>query len=268
LYDPNLPEESSTLKFVKQKLGEEAPPWIAMEALYRSLSNWRKQYSAEISKSIENIQNSLTFIGTLNNQNESLLAVLGDDFSRIVDYAKDAENVKIDIEKKRGTVINLTVLRDALQSSLAISKEVLSILYEELRSTEELIENLLPTKNYLWEKNFTLNERMTSAMEIIYNESTSGLKQVLENLPKALSYIDECAETIVIYNNRKEILLNYPIAEIVIEELLRKKNKVSAKDLPFEPKYSGEYLRLFSSQNKLKFAFDESKMLLVRRDQK
>jgi hypothetical protein len=266
LYDPNLPKESQTLVFVKQKLDEETAPWIAIDALFTSLNNWKKQYRAEISKSVKNLQNSLTYIANLSNKSEKLLLALGDDFSKLMDQAKNAEDIRISIEKKTLTIMNVTVIKDALQSSLSIAKDVLSILYEELSSKEEAIVSLLPTKGYLWEKNITLRERMASAMKIIFNPATHGLKQVMANLPKAVSYIDECVETIAIYNNRKELLLNYPIAEMIIEDFLSQNNKVSIQDLPFETKCAGEYLKLFYSEKFREFAFDDSNKLLMRRE--
>jgi hypothetical protein len=267
LYDPSLPEESRTIAFVKQKLDEKAAPWIAMDAIFTSLNSWRKQYSAKISKSVEYLQNSLTSIVNLSAQSERLLPVLGDNLSKMMDHAKRAEDIKIGIEKKalNDNVVNVIIIRDALQSLLSIAREVLSILYEELKSKEESIESLLPTEDYLWEKNVTLRTRMASAMEVILNSSKYELNQVMENLPKALSYVDECARTIVMYNEKEELLLNYPIARIAIEDLFRQKKNVSAQDLPFEPKYAEEYLRLFYSEKYREFAFDDANMLLTRR---
>ena len=106
---------------------------------------------------------------------------------------------------------------------------------------------------------------MTSAMEIILNSSKYELNQVLENLPKSLSYVDECIETIAVYNEQEELLLNYPIAEIALEDLFRQKKRISAKDLPFEPKYAKAYLKLFYSQRYRELSFDESNMFLTKK---
>ena len=265
LYDPSLPEESQTLTFAKQKLNENIAPWIAIDALFTSLNTWKKQYGAQISKSVENLQNSLTPIANLGTQSEQLLPVLGDNLSKMMDLAKRAEDIKVGIEKKPLNIMNVTIIKDVFQSSLSISKDVLSILYEELKTKEESIESLLPTKDYLWDKNVTLRQRMTSAMDIMFDSSKYKLNQVMENLPKSLSYIDECVGTIAAYNDKKEFLLNYPLAEIAIEDVLRQKKRISAKDLPFEPKYAEEYLRLFYSQRFQEFSFDDTNMLLMRR---
>ena len=181
-----------------------------------------------------------------------------------MDYAKQAEDIKLRIEKPVG-IISVITIRDILQSSLSIAREVLSILYAELDGAEAEIESLLPTKDYLWERNVTLRTRMATAMEIICGSEKYALKQVLENLPKALFDIDECVETIVKYAEKKELLLNYPIAAMAIEDLFRQKKRIAAQDLPFESKYAEEYLRLFYSQRYSEFSFDEANLLLTRR---
>jgi hypothetical protein len=265
LCDPSLPKESQSIAFAKQKLEEKTAPWIAVDALFTSLNNWKKQYSAEISRSAEDLKSSLTHIANLSTQSERLLPILGDSFSRLMDHAKMAEGIKVGVEKKPLNIMSVIIIRDALQSSVTIARDVLSILYEELKSKEESIESLLPTKDYLWEKNVTLRKRMASAMEIIFDSPKYELKQVMENLSKSLSCLDECVGTIATYNEREELLLNYPAAKLAIEDLLRQKKRVSAKDLPFEPKYAEEYLRLFHSQRYYDVSFDEANVLLVRK---
>jgi len=265
LCDPKLPRESPTIAFAKQKLDEKTAPWIALDALFASLNNWERQYGAEISKSVEYLQKSLTSIVNLSTQSERLLPVLGYNFSKLMDHTKRAEGIKIGIEKNALNVMNVLIIRNALQSSLSIARDVLSILYEELTSKEESIESLLLTRDYLWGKNVALRERMASEMEIIVNSSKYELTQVMENLPKSLSYLDECVGTIAMYNEKKELLLNYPIAEIAIEDLLKQKKHISAEDLPFEPEYAEEYLRLFYSKRYHEFSFDKANMLLMRK---
>jgi hypothetical protein len=77
--------------------------------------------------------------------------------------------------------------------------------------------------------------------------------------------VDECIETISVYNEKYEFLLNYPIAELAIKELLGRKKHVYARDLPFELKYAEEYLKLFYKQRYSELLFDESNMMLAWR---
>jgi hypothetical protein len=206
----------------------------------------------------------LTTIANLSTQNEKLL-VLGDDFPKMMENAKKAENIKIDIAKKTLNVINVIAIKDVYQSSLSIARDVLSILYKKLKSKEKAIELLAPSEDFLWEKNDALIKRMASAMEITSEPSKVKLSEVLESLPKFLSYVDECVKTIALYNYMEELLLNYPIAEIAVENLFREKKCISAEDLPFAPKYAEEYLKLFYSQKFREFSFDKANMLLTKR---
>jgi len=264
LYDPNLPEKSLAVTFARKKLDEKVVSWIALNALFAALHNWQKQYSAEISKSMDCLQKSLNSIVNLSTQSERLLPVLGDNFPKLMDLVKRAEDVRICMEKKTLNVMNILIIREVLQSSLRIARDVLLIVQEELTSNEKAIESLLLTKDYSWEKNVEWRKQITSEMEMVVNSSKYELSQVMENLPRSLSYLDELVGSIVAYNEKKEILLNYPLAERAIEELLRQKKQVYAQDLPFNLKYAEEYLKLFYSQKYLEFSFDRENNCLMK----
>ncbi len=265
LYDPSLPEENQSIIFAKQKIDEKAEPWIAIEALYNALNNWRKLYSAEISKSAEHLKESLTIIADLGAKSEKLLPILGAEFPKLMENAKKAEEIKAAMEKNTLNVINVIMISDVLQSSLGIAKDVLSYLYDELQSKEKTIEGLLPTEDYLWEKNDALSKQMTVAMDMLSNPSKYGLSQVLENMPESLSKIEECADTIAFYNEKIELFLNYPVAEVAIEDLFKQQNSISAQNLPFEPKHAEEFLRLFYSKRFQNFSFDTANRELIKK---
>jgi hypothetical protein len=264
-YDPNLPEKSLAVTFAKKKLDENTVSWIGLNALFAALHNWQRQYSAEISKSMGRLQKSLNSIANLRTQSERLLPVLGDNFPKLMDLVKRAEDVRVCMEKKTLNVMNILIVREVLHSSLTIARDVLLIVQEELMSNEKAIESLLLTKDYSWEKNVEWRKQITSEMEMVVNPSKYELSQVIENLPKSLSYLAELVDSIVAYNEKKEILLNYPLAEMAIEELLRQKKQVYAQDLPFNLKYAEEYLKLFYSQNYLEFSFDRENMSLMKK---
>jgi len=264
-YDPDLPKESQSIAFAQKRLDEKATPWIALNMLFASLNNWYKQYRLQIFKSVDPLQKSLASIANLSTKNERLLSILGYNLPIVMENAKKAENIKIDVEKNTFNVIKVLTIRDVFQSSLSLVRDVLSILYEKLKSKEKAIEILAPSEDFLWEKNDALMKRMASAMEITSKSSKVKLSQVLESLPKFLSYVDECVETIALYNEIEELLLNYPIAEIAVEDLFRQKKRISAEDLPFGPKYAEEYLKLFYSQRYREFSLDKANMLLTKK---
>jgi hypothetical protein len=265
LYDPSLPEENQSIIFAKQKIDEKADPWIALEALYNALNNWRKLYSVEIAMSAEHLKKSLTIIADLSAKSEKLLPILGAEFPKLMENAKKAEEIKAAMEKNTLNIINVIIISDVLQSSLGIAKDVLSYLYDELKSKEKTIEGLLPTEDYLWEKNDALSKQMTVAMDMLSNPSKYGLSQVLENMPRSLSKIEECADTIAFYNEKIELFLNYPVAEVAIEDLFKQQNSITAQNLPFEPKHAEEFLRLFHSKRYQNFSFDTANRELIKK---
>ena len=183
----------------------------------------------------------------------------------MMENAQKAEDIKIDMKKRTLNIIMVLTIKDVFQSSLSIARNVLSILYEKLKSKEKAIELLLPSEDFLWEKNDALMMRMAAALEVTSKSSNVKLSEVLESLPKFLAYVDECVETIALYTDMEELLLNYPIAEMAVEKLFREKKSISAKDLPFEPKYAEEYLKLFYSKKFREFSFDKANMLLTKK---
>jgi hypothetical protein len=266
LYDPNLPEKNLAVTFARKKLDENTVSWTGLNALFSALHNWQRQYSAEISTSMDCLQNSLNSIVNIGTQSERLLPILGDNFPKLMDLVKRAEDVRACMEKKTLNVMNILILKEVLQSSLSIAKDVLLIVQEELTCNEKAIESLLLTKDYSWEKNVEWRKQITSETEIVVNSSNYDLSKVMENLPRSLSYLDELVGSIVAYNEKKEILTNYPIAERAIEELLRQKKRVYAQDLPFDLKYAEEYLKLFYSQKYLDFSFDRENNFLIKNE--
>jgi hypothetical protein len=269
LYDPSLPEKSRAIEFTLQKLEQKESPWIAIEALYSSLNNWKRQYGADILDSMKYLKNSLKPIADLSSEGEVLPPIFGENLPKVLDYAKKAESMKLmaekKIEKDQLNIVDVIALKDDIQSFLGISKDVLSMLYAELISEEDSIERLLPTKDYLWEKNSTLRERLKKATETLSNPTNYKINQIIENLPIYLSYVDEAVQTLAVYNEWKEFLLNYPTAEAAIEELLKQKKRISPQDLPFQAKFAGEYLRLYYTQRFSEFAFDKENMQLTKK---
>jgi hypothetical protein len=265
LYDPNLPKEGQATTFALQKLKENGTPWISMEALFTALNNWRKQYGTEISISVQNLKDSLNSIASLSEEGERLQPILGDKFPMLEADTKKAQEIMTGIESKTLDVVNILIIRDIFKSSLIVAKDVISILYQKLKNQEETIESLLPAKDYLWEKNIALMEQMTLAMDIFSDDSEQGMKNAFENLSGSLSCLHECVETMLVYNEKKELLLNYPIAENAILSIISQKKQVSATDLPFEQRFAEEYLKLFHSHNYAEFRFDESNLSLMKR---
>ena len=269
LYDPSLPEKSRAIEFTMQKLQQKDAPWIAIEALYNALNNWKRQYGADILVSMKYLKNSLAPIASLGGDSEVLPPIFGENMPKVLDYAKKAEAMKTttdrNVNQDQLNILDVIALKDDIQSFLGISKDVLSILYAQVIREEDTVDRLLPTKDYLWDKNGTLRERLKKATETLSNPSSYQINQIMQNLPDYLSYVDEAVQTLAVYNERKEFLLNYPTAEAAIEEQLKKKKRLSPQDLPFQPRFAAEYLKIYYTQRFSEFDFDKENMQLTKK---
>lgn len=267
IYDQNLPIESSTVKFVQHTLEEGTTPWGALESLFTAMQNFDRQYGSDVSKSINNLQSSLSKIVDLSAQSEKMLPILGDAVPQILDLAKKGEEIIKNTEKKKTSIMKVTLVKEALQSTLGISTGILKTLYNELVKKERTIESLLPTKEYEWGKNTFITEKLETVIGIVSHPSEHNLDVVMDNLYKSLAYIETCIETINAYSKEHELLLNYPIAELVIDNILEHEDHVIAEDLPFKFEYAREYLRLYSRQKYAEVSFDDSSNILEKRVQ-
>jgi hypothetical protein len=251
LYDPSLPEKCRAVEFANEKLEKKEAPWIAIESLYNALNNWKRQYGKEIQASIRYLRSSLSPIASLTSQSEALPLVFSEQTPKVLDYAQKAEAMKTDAEKRAEKVeldlLDVVTLKDDIQGLVGMANDVISMLYTGMVSKEEAIDQLIPTKDYLWEKNSTLREQLKQAAEILGTPSNYKINQIMENLPQYLSYIDEAVQTLSVYSERKEFLLNYPLARAAIEEGLKTKEQLLPEDLPFQPQFAAEYLRLYYS---------------------
>jgi len=269
LYDPSLPEKCRAAEFAKEKLEKKEAPWIAIEALYNALNNWKRQYGKEIQASIRYLHSSLSPIASLSRQSEALPLVFSEQTPKVLDYAQKAEAMKTDAEKRAEKVeldlLDVVTLKDDIQGLVDMANDVISMLYTGMVSKEETIDQLIPTKDYLWEKNDTLREQLKHAAEILGNPSNYKINQIMENLPQYLSYIDEAVQILSVYSERKEFLLNYPLARAAIEEGLKTKEQLLPEDLPFQPQFAAEYLRLYYSARFSEYTFDKDNSTLAKR---
>jgi hypothetical protein len=269
LYDPTLPEKCRAIDFASEKLKTKEAPWIVIEALLNSMNNWKRQYGIEIQVSMKHLQNSLSPIAGLSSQSADLLAVFAENTLKVLGYAMKAEEMKAEaqkmIEKEKLEILDIITLQSDVQGLIGMANDVLTMLYTGLINDEDVIDRLLPTKDYLWEKNSTLRERLNEATETLGNPSNYTMNQVMENLPLYLSYMNEAIQTLSVYKERKEFLLNYPLAETAIEELLKVKEKLLPQDLPFQTRFAAEYLRLYYTQRYQEYSFDKDNAVLIKR---
>jgi len=265
LYDPRLPSNSPTIVIVKQKIEEKANPWEIIDAICASLYNLEKQYSAEISKSIENLRESLNSIINLTAHKENLVPILSNSLPEILEHADKARTLQISFETKELNVMKVVMVKEALDSILNISKSLLTIFYRELKKREEMISGLLPIRDYEWGKNVSLIERMEEAIEVTSNPSRYEVSKLTSMIYRSFSYFEESIGTLDLYSQEYEFLLNYAVAESIIDELLRRKKHVYARELPFDPRYGEEYLRIYFRKRYAELLFDEENTMIMKR---
>ncbi len=169
----------------------------------------------------------------------------------------------INVDKDNFSILCVITIKKVFDSCVAITQKIFSLLFENLRMKEKTVESLMPPEGFMWGKNLEIKEKMISTIKMLKNTTKIKSSIVLEQLPSLLSIAEDGMETVIAYNEKEELLLNYPIAEIVVEEKLKKNKQVTAKDLPFDPKYSLEYLKLFHSKRYNESNFDKTNNTLT-----
>jgi hypothetical protein len=271
LYDPSLPKKSYAVQFAAEKIEKKEAPWIAVEALYNALNNWTRQYGSDIKETMEYLQRSIKPITRLGNQPEVLPSVFGVNTLKVLDYVKRADGMKaiakrrLEKDQSQFNLQDVVGLKNDLDSFIAMSNDILMMLYSGLVSDEDAIERLLPTKDYLWQKNDSLHERLEAATSMMSDLPKYTINEVMVGLPKFLGYVDEAVQTLALYSERKEFLLNYPLAEAAINEQLKVKEKLLPSDLPFHPRFAAEYLRLYYTTRVGEYMYDVDNAVLARR---
>jgi hypothetical protein len=264
MYDPELPAQSRTISYVQQKLADKTSPWIACDALIIALKSWKRQYSKENAKSITALQENLTTLTNLANQEKTLLPILGERYGFVVEQAQRAQELQVKLEKSTTNLLTIMGFRDSLLSSLDVAKNVLSTLHMDMVTKANSVETMQPVEDF-WEKNPTLTAQTADAIDKLGNPKKYSLNEKMKALPDALSCIEPCLWTISQYNVKNELLLNYPVAKTAIEEQLKKKKHVSAADLPFAVPDAEQYLKLFYNENTRGYTYDEENLQLTKK---
>lgn len=266
LYDQDLPPQSRTVLFVKQQIKENMAPWFATDALFTALTNWKAVYGKDVSKTVQYVLGTLDAFSGLDAQKEALQLTLGTQYDRIIRSLTKAAELKSSLKSRAVTVADLPFVKAVVEESLNLSKDVLSALHELMQSKELTIENLLPIRESFWEKNILLKDQIAEAIAVIADASKQPLNKTLVELPRALLQIHECVQTLHVYTEKEEVLLNYPVAKTAIDELFKQRKRVSARDLPFDARYADEYLRLYyASQSRSAFSYDETSLTLTKK---
>jgi hypothetical protein len=244
LFEPSLPKDSATLQISREKIGEDEP-WVIIDAILVSLKNWEKQYSAEIVNATRPINDSVETILQLSKRKSSLMPLLGDKYELIQELSGRVAKRNFTQEDENLKVLKVILIRDTILSTVNVVGRIIGLLYYHLQDLEFNINLLLPREDYEWNRNMTLTERMNQSLEVINNYERYRIDEIIAHLYRVLSYIDEAVDTIEYYNERREMLLNYPVFRKKITRVLDEKAEVVLDDLGVADKYGREYLKMY-----------------------
>ncbi|MBT7346154.1 hypothetical protein HN807_03620 [Candidatus Bathyarchaeota archaeon] len=264
LFEPTLPKDSATLMISREKLDEDEP-WVIIDAILVSLKNWEKQYGADIVNATKPIVDSVETIIQLSKRQGSLTSLLGDRYEEIRELAESIEERTLAPDDENLKVLKVILIRDTILSTVEVVGKIIGILYYHIKDLEFNINLLLPREDYEWNKNLTLTERMNQSLEVINNYEHYRIDEIINHLYRVLSYIDEAVETIEYYNERKEMLLNYPVFEKKIGRILEEKGEVKLGELGATERYGREYLKMYHRTTYSPLQLEETTDSLRRR---
>jgi hypothetical protein len=244
LFEPTLPKDSATLMISKEKL-EENEPWVIIDAILVSLKNWEKQYSADIVNATRPINDSIETVVQLSQRKGSLSSLLGDKYEEIRSLAEQINTRNFSDEGENLKVLKVILIRDTILNTVDVVGKIIGILYYYIKDLEFNINLLLPREDFEWNRNLTLTERMSQSLDVINNYEKYRIDELISHLYRVLSYIDEAVDTIEYYNERREMLLNYPVFQKKIHRILDEKGEVKLNELGVSEKYGREYLKMY-----------------------
>jgi hypothetical protein len=244
LFEPSLPKDSATLMISREKLDEDEP-WVIIDAILVSLKNWEKQYSADIVNATRPINDSVETVVQLSRRRGSLSGLLGDKYEEIRRLAERVEARNFSAGDENLKVLKVILIRDTILNTVDVVGKIIGILYYHIKDLEFNINLLLPREDYEWNRNLTLTERMSQSLDVINNYEQYRIDELISHLYRVLSYIDEAVDTIEYYNERKEMLLNYPVFQKKIQRILEEKGEIKLDELGVSEKYGREYLKMY-----------------------
>ena len=244
LFEPNLPRSSATLTISREKI-EEDEPWVIVDAILVSLKNWERQYSADIVKATRPINESMETILELRNREGMLRPLIGEDFDEIERLSQQMTEKSYSAAGDDLNVLRVIQIRDTIFRTVTVVGGIIRVLYTQILQLEESIESLLPREDYEWNRNTTLNYRMKQSLDVIDHYDRYEIDDIVSQLYRVLSYIEEAVETIEYYSERREMLLNYTVFSRKISRIIAEKGEVTLDELGVSEKYGREYLKLF-----------------------
>ena len=193
-----------------------------------------------------------------------LKPLIGEKYELLNDLSEKVKGRKFADGEENLKVLKVILIRDKILSTVNIVGQIIALLYNMLTDLEYEVEQLLPRDDYEWNRNLTLTDRMEQSLQVLENYEKYDINEIVDHLYKVLSYFDEAIDTIEYYNERKEMLLNYPVFEKKIRRILEERSAVTIEDMGVTERYGMEYLKMYHRTNLDPLIIDESMSTLRR----
>jgi hypothetical protein len=266
-YDSSLQEENPTLIIAKQEISKRELPCVVLEAIYVSINNLEIQFSKEIIKTINNLNKLIESTENILHQKETLTITSKQSHKSFMEIKGKIKNLKDVEENNHFKIANTINLYDIIIEFLNFFKEMFQSFLDELKLKEKQIEQLVLDKRYEWIKNNIIKEKIEYIIHNLNRSTLTNLNQIIFNLDTYLVNLTEYFDVISYYNETQEILVNYEISELIINNLLREKHFINLNELPFNGEIAKKYMQIYGEKNKDKVIFDVEKFVIYWRDE-
>jgi hypothetical protein len=266
-YDPSLQQDNPTLIIAKQEISKREFPCVVLEAIYVSINNLEMQYSREIIKTINNLNKVIESTENILHKKEALTITFKQSYKTFTEIKGKIRTLKDVEEKNQMKITNIMNLYEVIIDFLNLFREMFQSFLEDMKLKEKQIEQLVKDKKYEWFRNNIIKEKLEYIIDTLTGSPLMNINQLIFNLDTYLVNISEYFDVISYYNETQEILVNYEISELIINNLLREKSFINLNELPFNGEIAKKYMQIYSEKNKDKVTFDKEKFVIYRRDQ-
>jgi hypothetical protein len=251
LLDQDLPEKSVVVGYAEKILLEQKTPWVAIEALYFALNNWKRQYGKETGKIYHSLLLPISEVYKQIQINDYVslepeVQIIIQQFHEQSTYFENLSTSYLD--KTDVDLVELGFLELKISEFFTIFNLILTILRDRLVSENNEIDQLSLIKNE--ERTQRLLGNLDRARKKIEIPSNRSINQNLAALSKSITQANQALDVLLAYYRRKELLLNYPNAKIAIKECLKSKSEVTPQDLPFPLEFGENFIKMYRSEKR------------------
>ncbi len=194
-----------------------------------------------------------------------VLQSIGDSASAAVcDSASRALDTIADSVRDSRTLSDIIGIVEQSRKLATLATGTVTKLGERISELEADNNRRCPPK-YNWGRNSHTASEIQQLLASVQNDSSeptiSGRFRVIENAVQALEHQ---ARAIKQYGQANEFLINYPNIEYIVRDKLSANRAVASSDLPVQPKYALEYLKMYATAHQGAVILDTKAGVLKR----